>query len=130
MQDLAILFYKNGFNCSQCILKAAEKKFNISLSKETIRMCSAINNGFGVESICSVLVSCIMVLGLIFDAQTAKALRIKFLNEFNLKYGSLNCPRLKALNNKNKNTNCEEIISGAASILEKIILLNKAQKKI
>lgn len=126
MQEYAILFYRKGFNCSQCILKAAEKRFNLLLPQEAIKMCAAINNGFGVESICSVLVSSIMVLGLIFDAQIAKSLRIKFLNEFNLKYGSINCARLK----NNKNNNCEKIISGAANILEKIILLNKAKKKI
>ena len=95
MRNLAISFYRNGYNCSQCILKAAEKKFKISLSEQTIKMCSAINNGFGVESICSVLVASVMVLGLIFDAQTARKMRIKFLNEFNSKYGNLNCARLK-----------------------------------
>ncbi len=116
MKRLALEFYKNGFNCSQAILKAVSKKFDIKLSNECINLCTGVNNGFGIKSICSVLVACIMSLGLFFDNQTTKKLRIKFLNEFNLKYKSLNCERLR------EKYNCEKIISDAANIIEKIIL--------
>lgn len=119
MKQLAVGFYKNGFNCSQAILKAVSKKFNIKLSNECLSLCSGVNTGFGIKSICSVLVACIMALGLIFDSQTVKRLRIKFLNEFNLKYKNLNCAGLS------EKYSCEKIISDAASILEKIILCEK-----
>lgn len=116
MKRLALEFYSNGFNCSQAILKAVSKKFDIKLSNECINLCTGVNNGFGIQSICSVLVACIMSLGLFFDDQTTKKLRIKFLNEFNLKYKSLNCERLS------EKYSCKKIISDAADIIEKIIL--------
>ena len=116
MKRLAIEFYRNGFNCSQAILKAISKKFDIKLPNECINLCTGINNGFGIQSVCSVLVACIMGLGLFFDDQTTKKLRIKFLNQFNLKYKTLNCERLS------EKYNCEKIISDAADMIEKIIL--------
>lgn len=120
MKELAIAYYKNGYNCSQCILKAAATKFNFALPKQCLNMCRAINNGFGIKSTCSVLVASIMTLGLIFNKQTAKRLRIKFLNEFNSKYKSLNCAHLKIENDDEYK--CERIVGDAAQILEKIIL--------
>lgn len=119
MKQLAVGFYKNGFNCSQAILKAVSKKFNIKLPNECLNLCSGVNTGFGIKSICSVLVACIMALGLIFDDYTVKKLRIKFLNEFNLKYKNLNCASLS------ERYSCEKIIGDAASILEKIIMYEK-----
>ena len=115
MRKLAIEYYRNGYNCSQCILKAASVKFNFSLSKYCLKMCSPVSNGFGIKSTCSVLIAAIMVLGVMFNETCAKRLRIRFLNDFATKHGSLNCAHLKK-------DRCEEIISSAADILEKIIL--------
>lgn len=116
MEKLALEYYKNGYNCSQCILKAAADRFDIVLPKKCLNMCRGINNGFGVGSVCSVLVAAIITLGLFFNEQSLKRVRINFLNDFNSKYGSLNCAQLKSKNN------CEKIISDVAQILEKIIL--------
>lgn len=120
MQKIAVDYYKNGYNCSQCILKATSDRFEFSLPKQCLKMCSTINNGFGIKSTCSVLVASIMALGLIFNEQTAKRLRIKFLNEFNSKYKNLNCAHLKIENDKEYQ--CERIVADAANILEKIII--------
>lgn len=120
MRKFAVEYYKNGYNCSQCILKAAAEKFNFTLPKQCLNMCAAVNNGFGIKSTCSVLIAGIMTLGIIFNEQTAKRLRIKFLNEFNSKCGNLNCAHLKIENDREYK--CERIIGTAADILEKIIL--------
>ena len=120
MERIAIEYYKSGYNCSQCILKAAAERFNFALPKQCLKMCTSINNGFGIKSTCSVLVACIMCLGLIFNEQSAKRLRIKFLNEFNAKYNSLNCSRLKIENSSDYI--CEKIVGDAAALLENIII--------
>jgi len=120
MRQLAIKFYKQNYNCSQCILKAASVKFNFDLSQQALDICSTINNGFGIQSTCSAIIGCLMSLGIIFNNIDAKRIRIKFLNEFICKYKSINCAQLKRQDlNKYK---CEKLISDMAEIFENIIL--------
>jgi C_GCAxxG_C_C family probable redox protein len=115
VKDIAIKYFRNGYNCAQCILKAVQEKLNLNINNRMIDMLSAVNGGFGVESICCSLVSCVLALGLIFDKDKAKLTRIRFLSEFNKKYKNLNCPKLK------NDNSCENIIIDALDILEKII---------
>ena len=117
MKEQAVWFLKNGYNCSQCILKAAEKVFGISCSKACIDMCSAVNTGFGIGGICSVLVAGIMVFGVMFDAPTAKRLRIRLLSEHG-KACPTDCGKLRNLGSK---SGCEEVVGNAAGLIEEII---------
>jgi C_GCAxxG_C_C family probable redox protein len=115
VKETAIKHFRNKMNCSQCILKAAQEKFNLNINDKIINMLSAVNGGLGVESICCSLIACILVLGLIFDKDRAKLTRIRFLSEFKEKYKNLNCPKLK------NEYLCEDIIIDALDILEKVI---------
>lgn len=117
LRKKALYYYKNGYNCSQCLLKACEQVYGISVSKQSLKLCSAVNNGFGIGNICSVLVSSIMIFGLMFNNNTAKKLRMKLLADFSEKH-SLNCTALKKEFN---DANCENIIGEIADLTEKII---------
>lgn len=112
-------YYRQGYNCSQCILKAAEDRYEIPLNRQWMNACAAVNNGFGVGSMCSVLVAGVMVFGLLFGKETAKKLRIKLLTTFYETHGSLNCNSIQA-KYANKN-GCEEIVGYIAELTEKII---------
>ena len=72
MKNETLEYYQNGYNCSQCLLKAADEKYNLKLSPQVYKSCSAINTGFGVGSICSVLIAGIMLFDIIFDKADAK----------------------------------------------------------
>lgn len=115
----ALYFYNKGYNCSQCLLKAAEKTYGIDISKQAMKMSQAINNGFGIDSICSVLVAAIMIFGLMFNEDTAKSLRIKLFNEFYEKHKSLNCGKLKS--KKDSVNGCSQVIGTVADIVERLI---------
>ena len=117
MKQLAIMYYHQGYNCSQCILMAAQQTYQLSIPSSLLDACSAVNSGFGMGSFCSVLTACIMVLGMLFSADTAKRLRMLFLNQFYQKRHSLNCGQLSP----KVQGNCEPIIADACDILEQII---------
>jgi len=117
LKEKALYYYRNGLNCSQCLLKACESVYGIPISKQSMKLCSAINNGFGIDNICSVLISGIMIFGLLFDEITAKKLRLKLLTEFKNKH-SMNCISLKKEFGKKS---CDLLIGEIANSVEKII---------
>ena len=117
LKEKALYYYRKGYNCSQCILKACESVYKIPISNQSMKLCSAVNNGFGIGSICSVLVSGIMIFGIMFYEVTAKKMRIKLLTMFNSKH-SLDCMSLKKEFNDG---NCENIVGEIAQLIELII---------
>lgn len=110
----AIYYYKNGYNCSQCILKACEQEYGIVVSKNMLKMCTVVNNGFGIGNMCSVLIASIMVFGILFDESTAKELRLRLLNEFHDTHSSFNCSAIGK-------GSCENIIIQIADITQRLI---------
>ncbi len=118
MKHQAVNYYNNGYNCSQCILKAAERTFKVPISKQGVKMCAAVCSGFGVGQMCSCLIAGIMIFGLLFDESTSKRLRMKLLNGFNQKYPNFNCSILK----KNSDEDiCEQIVADIAELVEIIV---------
>lgn len=118
MKDKVLNYYYQGYNCAQCILKSAEQKYRIPISKQSLNLCCGLNNGFGIGGFCSVIVAGIMILGLLFDDKTVKRLRIQLMNAFQDKYSSLNCAELR---NKKGEFYCEKFIPEAAEIIDNII---------
>lgn len=119
MKEKAIEYYKKGYNCSQCILKAAEFKYKRPVPKQCFDMCRGVNTGFGIGGICSVLVAGIMIFGLFFEEETVKRLRIKLLTEFRNHYGCLNCADL--LRMRKDSGRCEGIVGQVAEMVERMI---------
>lgn len=119
LRNKALYYYQNGFNCSQCILMACADVYNINITNDNLKMCSVINTGFGIGGMCSVLIACIMVFGIMFDEPVAKRLRIKFLSDFQKKHHSLNCSSLKQ--ERKQGLHCEALVADIAELLENII---------
>lgn len=119
MKEKTLSYYRQGYNCSQCILKAAEQIYRIPISKSSMDMCSGVTGGFGIGGMCSVLIAGIMVFGLLFDKDTVKSMRVRLLDEFNEKYGDLNCCCLRK--HRKAGHMCEEIVGDIAQMVEKII---------
>lgn len=119
MKNKALQFYRQGYNCSQCILKAAECKFNIPVSKQSLNCCAAINNGFGIGGMCSVLIAGVMVFGMLFDEQTAKRLRLRLLDDFHSKFKGINCGHITK--GRDEIDSCEDIIGEIADMIEKYV---------
>lgn len=113
LKNIAIQYYRKGFNCSQCIIKACSDKYNLKLPKECLDMCKGVYNGFGTGGICSVLVACIMIISFMYPEDVAHR-RILVIDGFVQKMGSINCGSIRE-------QNCENVINNACDILEEVI---------
>ncbi|MCD8037003.1 MAG: C-GCAxxG-C-C family protein [Clostridiales bacterium] len=113
MRELAVEYYREGFPCGSCIIKAADEKYCLGLSGELSKAVSAASGGFGYGGLCAAAVSAILLFGYMFEEDTAKVLRIEFLDEFRKKYPSFNCCVIAG--------DCEKVVADAAEIADKII---------
>ena len=119
MKNRAIDYYNKGYNCSQCILKAFESKYKITINQQSYEMCTGINTGLGIGTTCSVLVAGIMIFGILFDDQTAKQLRMKLLTMFKEQHRSLNCDAL--IKERSSGRKCDRIVAEVADMIDLII---------
>jgi len=120
LKTLAVRFYNEGYNCSQCIIKAFEEKYDYNIEDRSYSALSAVNTGFGVGMVCSALVAGILIFGLVFDEVTAHRARLRLLASFDAYFDSLNCSGLDSI--KDSSSGCEKIISKAAYFTETILL--------
>ncbi len=120
MRQAAVYYHSCGYNCSQCILKAAENRFGIVVSPQCMNSLGAVCNGFGVQSMCSVLVAGMMVFGILFGDETAKRLRMKLLDRFHEKYNGINCGHIVRL--RDNSNSCDDVIGDVAEMIEQIVL--------
>ncbi|MDR3239058.1 MAG: C-GCAxxG-C-C family protein [Clostridiales bacterium] len=125
MREKALAFYREGYNCSQSILKAAEALYAVPMPEQSVDMCCCVNMGLGTGGLCCALIGSVMLFGLMFDEDEAKKLRIELMDMFYQQYGSLNCCLLSA--NGTNTTACEKIIADAAGMTQQIIEESRRQ---
>lgn len=120
MKEKALFYYHNGYNCTQCILKAASDRYCFPLPRELLNGCDATNAGFGVGSLCGVLVGAVMIFGILFPEERAAMLRLQLLSQFQEKWKSLNCCNLAQCCK-----DCDDIIADIAVITENLIAVEQ-----
>ena len=117
LSEYAVRFYRNGYNCSQCIIKAAESEYGIRPGSTTLNMLGAVNKGFGIGVMCSVHFACIAVFGALYSYEAVlKGKRLDFLVRFRNEFGSYNCSEILP-----RITSCERVIAVGCNILSEII---------
>jgi len=119
MKEKAIQYYRQGWNCSQCILKAAEAVYGLPISRQCMNACGGVCTGFGVGGLCSVLIAGVMALGMLFDEATVKRLRIQLFTAFHDKYRCTDCATLKS--KRGEGMLCEGIVADVAAMVERIV---------
>jgi len=124
---MAIQYRHQGYNCSQCIVRAAESVYKISVSRQVYQSCQGINAGLGVGEICVVLLAGIMVFGLLFDEITTKKMRLKLLTRFAEKHPSTSCSAL--IKARRNDMACENLIGEIADMIEEIIAEESQAKR-
>lgn len=117
LKEKSIYYYNEGFNCTQCLLKAFEYIYKIPISEQSLKICNNINNGFGVGNICGAVIAGIMIFSLLFDYDTTNRLKMELLFTLNENH-SINCMQLKKEFNEK---DCTNIIGLIADIIENII---------
>lgn len=118
MEKLICKYINEGYNCSQCLLKAAAEKYDLDIPDNFLSGFNAINDGFGIGGICSALVAGFVVFGLMFDEEAAKVKRLMLLSRFHSAAGSFDCCELSGGSNDN---GCICIVMLAARLTDEII---------
>lgn len=116
MKNLALKLYNNGYSCTSSIIMSAEKKYNIDISKQFEDGIGIINNGFGIQGMCGVLISAIIVIGAVLGTEKGRIGRIIFFDKFFNRYKYIDCQRLSSETN-----DCNEIIKYVCNITDEVI---------
>ena len=140
--DEALATFMSGFTCSSAVFSTFSEE--IGLDPDTAKKV-ACGFGAGISktgNICGAVSGAILVIGLKYgkknkgdDAATEKTRGLvrKFIREFTVHHGSVNCTELLGYNLSDPEdyekarvsrlfvTKCPELVRDAASILEKIL---------
>ncbi|MGN1317490.1 MAG: C-GCAxxG-C-C family (seleno)protein [Lachnospirales bacterium] len=113
LKNMAVRYYREGYNCSQSVLMAANEKYSLNLPHKCIKMCEGVSNGLGIGSVCSVLVACIMVISLMCEKEV-KMKRLEMIDKFDKVNGGINCGKIR-------DNDCIKIIENSCDILEDLV---------
>jgi len=145
-KELAINYFKEGYNCSQSVVLAFQDVLGID-AKELCKIASPFGGGISrMRETCGAVTGMVLVLGNLIGYSTPETGEKKhelykktqeILHIFENKYGSLTCRVLLNLTNKHDDPKpsirdhsffnkrpCPELIGGAAEILEAFLKEN------
>lgn len=116
------------YNCAEKILYGANQAYALHLNENALKMSAGFGGGMGIESVCGVLASAVMVLSLLHVKSVAHASDIKkletlYFDRFAEQFQTLDCKTLKQ-NYRTEEKGCSVIVAGAAKLLDEIILDN------
>ena len=123
---------KQGFgdvedlNCAEKILYGANIAYNLDLNKEALKLAAGFGGGMAIEDKCGALTASIMVLGRLFDNDSAhESSRIKDLTkelfeDYKKEMGTIDCAPLKD-KYRTEEFKCRNIIIKAAEVLDRIV---------
>ena len=112
--EKAISYYNDGCNCSECMLKAYSDIYGTKIDDQLSSASKVINNGFGVGSMCSLLITGVIILSIHFGTDEARGKRLIMLEKFYDKFGNFNCAIVKK-------KGCENVIREACGLLEELL---------
>ncbi len=116
MKKLALELYNNGYSCTSSIIMSAKEKYNINVTNEFENGINIINNGFGIQGMCGVLIAAVIVIGAVLGSDKGRVGRIIFFDKFFKKYNNIDCTRLSSESN-----DCCEIIEYVCNIADEVI---------
>lgn len=135
MKEIAVKYYKEGYSCSEALLKAAQDKMLIS--PHIIPIASAFSGGISSGCLCGAVAAAIIIIGALHGrcdiSQSnveAKSLAKEFMEKFKLKRGMTCCKGLTAkfdFNSPARKENCVSIIEDAVDILIQVAALDNLE---
>lgn len=117
---------KEDYNCAEKILYGANKAYDLSLSKDALKLSAAFGGGMGIESVCGALTGAVMALSskyvkdIAHEDEKIKELTKDLFAKYEKEMGSINCKELKAKYRK-EDIGCKNVILAAAKVLDNIV---------
>ncbi|WP_027308442.1 C-GCAxxG-C-C family (seleno)protein [Caloramator sp. ALD01] len=115
----AVDFHREGYNCAEAVIKAANEKFNLDIP---VNLGSAFGGGMAVGSTCGAVTAAAVVLGYLkgrkdaSERNEARTPMREIMKNVKESYGTDNCIQLK----KN-GVSCDEIIDYIDNLLENVL---------
>ncbi len=120
-------------NCAEAMVYGANEEFNLNLPKEAFDTMGAFGGGMRVGSVCGAVTGSLAVIGILFNSEEfekqekMKRIAEEFLEEFEKRYGHLDCIVLKE-KYRDEVIGCEPTVRMAAKVLEEIIVKYEREK--
>lgn len=117
---------KNGLNCAETILRAANEELGLGLDKNALLLAAGFGGGMAVGNVCGALTGAIMVLSRLYVKERAhestriKEIEKKFIADFEKEFGTLLCTPIKDKYFK-PDVHCKSVVTIAAEILENLL---------
>lgn len=127
---------KYDYNCSECILRAANEVYDLNLSNQTVKAMSAFGGGMAIGSVCGGATGAIAAIGIMYTEDRAHNspqvnwMTSEFMQNFHMKLGSLQCYDLIAKHRNSEDDRCIKMMEAAAETLEEIVEKYKDDYKI
>ena len=136
LREIANDFYMNqNYNCGECILRAANKAYDLGLDERALKLASGFGAGMGCGNTCGALSAAMSVLSLLFCGDKAhetegfKELCAEYVDTFKASLGSDNCEELKARYRypEGDDRRCLITVEKAADVLEAFIASHQSE---
>lgn len=95
IQESAIAYHDNGFNCAQSVLAALQEETGLDESTAK-RVAAGFGGGVRCGEICGSISGAVMAFGLAADQATATAMTKQMTQSFRAEFGCLRCQELVA----------------------------------
>lgn len=133
MNNKAVENFKQGFSCSESIVKSA---IDLGLApKELLPVATSFSGGMGSGCLCGAVAGCQMVIGSMQgkneegrDGQKARQLAKQFVEEFKKTHKATCCKVLTAgleFGSPERKANCTKLVDECATIIKNILELDK-----
>lgn len=124
------LYVKDGFNCSEAVVRAMNEKLSLGISENDLNLVSGFGGGMGCSEACGALCGCIAVISKLAVKDKAHKtegfgpLCAGFVKLFNETLGGINCRDVKPVN-FTPELRCGMSVEKAEKILLDYLLENK-----
>lgn len=128
MKEIAKEYFKQGYSCSEAIVKSASDKGYIP--QELLSAATPFSGGGGVRCMCGAVAGSLIVLGSLYgkteerDGMQARAAAKRFNEEFAQKHKVNCCKVLSAgfdFHSPERKAHCMNIVNDAAELTENIV---------
>lgn len=133
MKNKAIEYFKQGYSCSESMIKAAVDEGLVS--KELLPAATSFSGGMASGCLCGAVAGCQMVIGAMHgrndmdrDGQKARGLAKEFVEKFKAKNKFTCCKALTSgmeHHSPERKAHCTKIVEDAATIIEEVLELGK-----
>ena len=136
LREIANDFYMNqNYNCGECILRAANKAYDLGLDERGLKLASGFGAGMGCGNTCGALSAAMSVLSLLFCGDKAhetegfKELCAAYVETFKTALGSDNCEELKKRYRypEEDERRCLITVEKAADVLEAFVASHQSE---